>query len=509
MCPILPDMASAPLIDMPRIGALGHPLTLEQERILAQPPNETFKCMAFAGCAKTTTSVEYSHAHPETALYLAFNAAIAGDAKGRFPRHVHTQTAHGYAYNQMGVRQHSERMVGRLRPEHLDGLGLRPMSSMTELAVRRAVLKSLNAYIISGDPRVTDKHMAGFPWGVRATAVSMVQSVVDRMLDFENSRLPFTHDVYLKAFAQRGNISPSFDYIIVDEAQDLNPVLIQIVKKAQRPAMVIGDPHQSIYLFRGAVQAMDHFEGKSYPLSRSFRFGKEIAAVANHILKQSTDRPDTPIQGNPTKTSFVREYQGAVKGRATILARTNMRLFESLVKITDTFHVVGGIDEMISQAAAGFALWRQRGLDRPDMRLVKNPLVSRHKSWGDLVESSELDEDPETIRLVRIVDSYGERLPDILVDLKNRHVDDASEARFIVSTAHKAKGREWENVIVLDDFPTMFQLKQWLARKRIERHEYDQEINLLYVTMTRAIGTLSISPDLYDEIASGVGLPRS
>jgi F-box protein 18 (helicase) len=198
-----------------------------------------------------------------------------------------------------------------------------------------------------------------------------------------------------------------------------------------------------------------------------------------------------------------------MKGRATILARTNMRLFESLVKITDTFHVVGGIDEMISQAAAGFALWRQRGLERPDMRLVKNPLVSRHKTWGDLVESSELDEDPETIRLVRIVDSYGERLPDILVDLKNRHVDDASEARFIVSTAHKAKGREWENVIVLDDFPTMFQLKQWLARKRIERHEYDQEINLLYVTMTRAIGTLSISPDLYDEIASGVGLPRS
>src|SRR3546814_4287716 len=43
-----------------RIGVNGHPLTREQEEILAQPPTRTRKWMAFAGCAKTTTSVEYA-----------------------------------------------------------------------------------------------------------------------------------------------------------------------------------------------------------------------------------------------------------------------------------------------------------------------------------------------------------------------------------------------------------------------------------------------------------------
>lgn len=846
-------------MDMPRIGALGHPLTREQERIIAQPPTETFKCMAFAGCAKTTTSVEYAHVHPETALYLAFNAAIAGDAKGRFPRHVHTQTAHGYAFNRMGVRQYDDRLVPRLRPEHLRGLQVRPIANMTPLAVQRAIIKAVNAYVISGDSRVTDKHLSGFPWASRGTCVSMVQAVVDRMLDFENSGLPFTHDVYLKAFAERGQISEQFDYVIVDEAQDLNPVLIEIVQKSSRPSIVIGDPwqclppgemvlcpdgerpieairvgdlvmaswngtlkpakvlrvhesikktglvtittasgasirstpehthfagyegngcetgwcvylmyrkdmgwrigtandsahslpgnvrkgyagranqegadmafvlatfadeegaalqeavwslrysiptatfryrggrseayyrelfrlvdgregaarllddlgmdiasphyrpkgmrrgrlnfsitlcaqgglhrycmsgsdqadaeslvaagirtrgskhggwriesmtsdlgsiyalyervrevsphvnliekamlgegkalsftsagncvpgmtifrhdpetggivrdriasvhresyegpvhdidvegvhnyvangivtHNSIYAFRGAHQALDHFRGPRYTLSQSFRFGPRVAAVANHILKQSTTPPDTPIQGNPTKDTKVQEYTGSVKGRATILARTNMRLFESLVKITGTFHVVGGIEEMIDQATAGHELWRQRTAEKVDRSRIRNPLVARHNTWADLVESSELDEDPETIRLVKIVDGFGDKVPEILADLRRRHRSNEDEARFIVSTAHKAKGREWDHVVVLDDFPTMFKLRQWLGRKRIERHEYDQEINLLYVTMTRAIETLSISTDLYDEIASGTGLIR-
>lgn len=500
-------MATAPLTNLPRIGALGHPLTYEQERIIAQPPTQNIKCVASAGCAKTTSSVEYAHEHPETALYLAFNAAIAGDAKGRFPRHIHTQTAHGYAYSQMGVRAHDDRMTPRLRPEDLLGIGLKPMSGMTELAVRRAVLKSVNSFIISGDERVTNAHLTGFPWAVRGAAVGIVQKVVDRLLDFENSKLPFTHDIYLKAFAQRGRISDSFDYVIVDEAQDLNPVLIQIVKSAKRPSFIVGDPWQSIYLFRGAVQAMDHFDGKTFSLSQSFRFGPRVAAVANHILKQSTTPPDTPIRGNPDKDTKVQEYTGVINGRATILARTNMRLFESLVKTTATFHVVGGIEEMLKQASAGYELWRQRSFEKVDRSRITNPVVARHQTWADLVESSELDEDPETIRLVKIIDGYGDRVPEILTDLRQRHRPE-DEARFIVSTAHKAKGREWDHVVVLDDFQTMFKLRQWLARKRIERHEYDQEINLLYVTMTRAIGTLSISTDLYDEIASGTGLIR-
>src|SRR3546814_20314709 len=107
--------------------------------------------MAFAGCAKTTTSVEYAHAwsqHP--GLYLAFNNGIANEAKGKFPSHIQTQTAHAHAYMILGVRRYNDRLTPRLSPNDLDGCVdlLRPVPQMTEIALRRAILQTLNKFQI-------------------------------------------------------------------------------------------------------------------------------------------------------------------------------------------------------------------------------------------------------------------------------------------------------------------------------------------------------------------------
>jgi hypothetical protein len=486
-----------------RVGVNGHPLTTEQESILAHPPTETRKWQAFSGCAKTTTSVEYTHAWPQHAgLYLAFNSAIAGDAKGRFPAHIQTQTAHAHAYAAMGVNRFRDRLVQRLRPHDIDGCNhlLRPVGQMTAIALQRAILRTLNNFLISSDDRVEEYHLQGFPVQVRRACLPMVSAVIEQLMDYENNNLPFTHDIYLKAFARLKRISDSFDYLIIDEAQDLNPVLIDIVRKAKRPAMIVGDPWQSIYAFRGAESAMDMFQGQIHPLSRSFRFGPNIARVANQILKQSLDRPTRPLIGFDAVQSAVLEYQGKIKQRSTILARTNFRLFEGLVQIQLPFHVVGGIDEMINQVAAGYALYK--GVKSS----VIDPTVSRFLTWADCKEAAEEEEEPELTRLVRIVEQYTDAIPDILAGMRQRHCPDERRAMIIVSTAHKAKGREWDHVVVLDDFFTPFQLRAMLSRKRITPREYNQEINLLYVTLTRAKLTLSISQPLYDEVAGGAGL---
>lgn len=502
-------MHQAHQTNTPRVGVSGHPLTEEQELIVSRPPTRTQKWMAFAGCAKTTTAVEYTNVHPERALYLAFNSSIANDAKGRFPDHVDVFTAHAYAYRAMNVERYRDRHVNRIREEMLDPASgmIRTLSRMTDKAVRRAIVLSMNEWLKSDDEQLMHHHLKGFPYAVKMSALSMARAVADRIVSFEDSGLPFTHDVYLKAFALRGRIADKYEYVIVDEAQDLNPVLIGIAKRSGLPLIIIGDPFQSIYGFRGAVQAMDEFTGPISTLSKSFRFGPEIAAVANFMLKQNTNRPDTPLMGFERKTSVVREYQGSFKGRATILSRTNLRLFESLVENSCTFHVVGGIDDMVQQVEAGYGLWKAEREGRPAPNTF-NAIVKRHKTWTDLKESSELDEEPELVRLVNIVEQYGDRVPDILVDLIERHTPDEDEARIIVSTAHKAKGREWDHVIVLDDFVTPLALRARLAKKRMKEADYNQEINLLYVTLTRAIGTLSISQPLYDEIAAGIGLLR-
>jgi F-box protein 18 (helicase) len=494
---------------VPRIGVGGHQLTEEQEHIVSLPPDRTRKWMAFAGCAKTSTAIEYANAHRERALYLAFNAGIAAEADGRFPDHVDVFTAHAYARRMMNVQPHSHRLVKKLWPNSLDPVAgmIRPIARMTDLSVRRNILSSVNRWLMSNDAELQMDHLKGFPYALKGSVLSMVRAIANRMVAFEDSGMSFTHDMYLKAFALRGKISDRYSYVFVDEAQDLNPVLIGILKRSELPLVIIGDPFQSIYGFRGAVQAMDHFEAETLPLSKSFRFGPEIAAVANFMLKQSLSPPDSPLVGFERRRSHVQEYQGTFKGRATILSRTNMRLFESLVQNKHPFHVIGGIDEMIAQVEAGVGLWKAEIESKPAPKTV-NQLVQRHKTWTDLKESAEMDDDPELVRLVNIVDRYGATLPEILEDLRERHRPSEEEARFVVATAHKAKGLEWNQVVVMDDFLTPFQLRARLSKKRMKPQDYDQEINLLYVTLTRAIETLSISPNLYDEIASGIGLTR-
>src|SRR3546814_17826733 len=105
-------------------------------------------------------------------------------------------------------------------------------------------------------------------------------------MDYENSNLPFTHDIYLKVFARICKISDQFDSLIVDEAQDLNPVLIGIVENSGLPAVIVGDNWQSISGFRGAENAMRYFAGDVFSLLTSFRFCLQIALVQQTILRK-------------------------------------------------------------------------------------------------------------------------------------------------------------------------------------------------------------------------------
>ena len=479
-------------------------LTGEQDLILDQPPDQTIRWRAFAGCAKTTTGVEYAHQWKRPSLYLAFNAAIAADAKGRFPEHVTTKTAHGYAFNALGVQKHSDRLVNRLRNDHLDPFRSKLVGygSLGPPQMRRAFISSFNAWLISDDAELSTEHMIGVPRVMRSYLVDDFRDMAESLMDFRRSGLPFTHDVYLKAFAREATISERFDYLFIDEAQDLNPVLIGIVRRAVMPSIIVGDDYQSIYSFRGAINAMSAFDGPVFSLSQSFRFGAATASVANWLLRQTFTPPQLPVAGWRERNTKVLEYTGVLKTPATVLARTNMRIIRSLITSKTKFHYVGRIEEVLRQIMAAYAL--RFGLDRREYPF--DPLVASFKSWSDLCEEAEYGDDPELPRLVEIIETYTSSIPSIVKDLEARSLPDDKTAPLVVSTAHKAKGREWHTVVMLDDFPTVADLDEMLRAKKMDPLDFDQEIHLLYVAVTRAMSTLYLSPPNYHEIAAATGL---
>jgi superfamily I DNA/RNA helicase len=105
----------------------------------------------------------------------------------------------------------------------------------------------------------------------------------------KNKEIPATHSFYLKEFQlalYKGDIKLKYDFVLLDEAQDTNPVTISIFDLINADKKVIvGDTHQQIYAFRGAVDALEKFNGDKYYLTNSFRFNEMIGNIAIFFLR--------------------------------------------------------------------------------------------------------------------------------------------------------------------------------------------------------------------------------
>jgi superfamily I DNA/RNA helicase len=68
-------------------------------------------------------------------------------------------------------------------------------------------------------------------------------------------------------------------------------------------------------------------------------------------------------------------------------------------------------------------------------------------------------------------------------------------AERVLSTAHKAKGLEWPRVRLADDFPRLEELNalDQDGLLYLTPEERDQELNLLYVAVTRARQQLELN----------------
>lgn len=94
-------------------------------------------------------------------------------------------------------------------------------------------------------------------------------------------------------------------------------------------------------------------------------------------------------------------------------------------------------------------------------------------------------EDLELLSLGATVKKYTFRIPG-LVDRITEEAMDEEDAGIILTTAHKSKGLEWDNVLLMDDFHPLVKDGQIIDPSGIEPDEF----NLIYVAMTRAMVNL-------------------
>ncbi|CAM9369953.1 unnamed protein product [Discosporangium mesarthrocarpum] len=107
---------------------------------------------------------------------------------------------------------------------------------------------------------------------------------------FEGGVLAVDHDVYLKlSQLSRPDLSSrgqGYDILLLDEAQDISPVIADIVLSQHRCANVlVKDTHQSIYDFRGAVDQL--VAGRERQRAQGVR--KKVLVTTHSATEQQCD----------------------------------------------------------------------------------------------------------------------------------------------------------------------------------------------------------------------------
>jgi superfamily I DNA/RNA helicase len=108
------------------------------------------------------------------------------------------------------------------------------------------------------------------------------------------------------------------------------------------------------------------------------------------------------------------------------------------------------------------------------------------------VDYVEQERDEGLRLLVNLVKKYGE---DRLLFALRNCVKNEEEAQIIVSTAHKAKGREWDVIQVDTDFDAAYtQPEKPDNPDRPRKWDLQEEGRLFYVALTRAKSGVELPP---------------
>ncbi len=459
----------------------------EEQLAIRQSKAKTLLVSASAGTGKTSTLVLYAQARPNMQMtYLAFNRPVKEEAQRKFPKNVRCVTTHGLAYPSHG--RIFQAKLGNPKPYQI------AQALMLQQKDAGLTLNVVTNFLTSAEREIGEVHTFGesIPDYQRGMFVEYAKQAWALMCDPDNMTVSCPHDGYLKLF-QLSDPTINTDVILFDEAQDANPVTLAIVEAQTCSKVFVGDSRQSIYGFRGAVNAMDMIKADEHlRLTTSFRYGEGVARLANTVLA-AYDPLQSPIRGKGKhETCFAVDRSKP----HTVLSRTNGLLFGEAVAALHSgvpFAFVGGVaNYKFDTILDTYHLYANH------KSLVKDKMIQSFGSYADMVEYGKALDDKEVNSLIRIVDEYGHDIPSLVDRICREAVAAPTGEEILMTTAHKAKGLEWMDVVLTDDFTDMKSEKDKAGRMIPPDRE---EVNLLYVAMTRALRGISIHPSMMEWLA--------
>lgn len=462
--------------------------TDEQQKIV-ESDAKSLKIVAAAGSGKSTTLFGYAAARKSVpGLYMVFSKPAEEDANIKLRElgvSTVARTQHSLAYAHFGA---ALQKAGKLATG-LSGAVTANTLDLRNRAMGSAINATLVNYMSSADAIIAEKHLPDsdlYP-SARTQPGHVIEQSRKLWAKMTNPADPAkaTHDVYLKQWVMTKPVL-NYPFILLDECQDSNPLIVGLVNNQKQSTRIyVGDPHQAIFAFRGAIDLMGDLEAEeTLRLTNSWRFGPRIGTLASTFLKHWKGE-SVPIRGCGNPGKF------ADNDVAAYLTRTVARLIENAVVLQEKGHKLHWIGK------EGIANYRTKPiLEAYDLfKGVKSqrtdPTLKLMQSWDDFAQYAESGNAGELGPVFKLITRHKERIPSMMRTLEQKQikagsVDEALKAgaTAIMTTAHKSKGLEFPIVVMDRDFPTLKDAKteKWLKPTQIAA----DELNLMYVAMTRA-----------------------
>jgi DNA helicase-2/ATP-dependent DNA helicase PcrA len=497
-------MAFSKITPAPRIK--GSP---QQEIIWAAIKNEidNIEVNARAGTGKSFSMVEGLKRVPtnQSSRFVAFNKSIADELKTKVPSNSGACTLHSLgnaALREQGYKPKLDQWKVHNLIENYFG---RNFLSRPEIGAVAKLIGFCKNNLLDGTDS-TALQEASFELGVddRLTPerIAAVPALLEEcrentaIIDFDDMVwLPIALDLPIR----------KYDFLVVDESQDLNKVQQQLTLRAGNRIVVVGDPFQSIYAFRGAdTNAMSNMKEalspcKSFPLTVSRRCPQAAVELVKGLVPDFECLPDA-IDGE-VRQSSEQDMIGLVQGGDMILSRVNAPLLSLAYKLLKQ-----DIPAKVQGRDIGEGLRAAINRIEPDATANVKVLLTKLQDWENQETSrilaayrynveSKLAVLQDRVDCIRCLTEGCTTVNDTLNRIKALFSDERQTSKGIVllSSVHKAKGLEADNV--------------WIARPECLPHpmaktatDQQQERNLAYVAGTRfkkTITFMGVIPEVF------------
>lgn len=307
-----------------------------------------------------------------------------------------------------------------------------------------------------------------------------------RVIDFDD-QLYFVHLWNLTL--------PTFDFVLVDESQDTNPLRRALAARmltSTSRIVAVGDERQAIYGFTGASHdsmqlIQEAFSCRELPLSVSYRCPRAVVALAQTIVPHIEARPDAP-EGTVTHARSFKRSEFLPTD--LLLCRNTMPLVQTAYKLLSSripCRIMGREIGKSLTAVIKRVSRKNETLETLADRLEAHKIAETEKAIRQKKESRAQAVQDKVDAILSILDSMTPEDADggvpRLVAIIEAMFSDTQNGCVTLATVHKAKGLEAPRVFILDPglMPSKMAKQDW---------QIVQERNLMYVAYTRSLDTL-------------------